>query len=97
MPFEVELPPLHSESRPQKAPKPSWPVLIGSALVSLAIALWAIFERDQADEVIIALVARTAENSGWYYVLTMGLIVFFVLGVAFSPARRTKLAPEPAE
>ena len=63
----------------------------------LAIALWAIFARDQADTVINALVVWTAENFGWYYILTAGLVVFFVVVVAFSPAGRTRLGPDHAK
>ncbi|MBP1324869.1 choline/glycine/proline betaine transport protein [Leucobacter exalbidus] len=80
-----------------KSPAPRWPVLIGSAAVILAIALWAILARDQADSVINTLVAWTAENFGWYYVLTAGLVLIFVIGLAFSPAGRTKLGPDHAK
>lgn len=83
-----------SEHRP---PSPRWPVLIGSAAVILLIALWAIFAQEQADAVINALVSWTAENFGWYYILTAGLVVFFVLGLAFSSAGRTKLGPDHAK
>ncbi|MGO2933284.1 choline BCCT transporter BetT [Microbacterium sp.] len=76
------------------APPPRWPVLIGSAVAILAIALWAIFAPAQAGDVIGVMVGWIATNFGWYFALTAAVVVVFVLILAFSSVGRTKLGPD---
>src|SRR5690554_1611932 len=89
--------PLPAASTRSSAPPPRWPVLIGSAVAILAIALWAIFAPVQAGEVIGVMVGWIATNFGWYFVLTAAVVVVFVLILAFSSVGRTKLGPDHAK
>ncbi len=90
---EDTSPPLPTTPR-SAAPPPRWPVLIGSAVAILAIALWAILAPVQAGEVIGVMVGWIATNFGWYFVLTAAIVVVFVLILAFSSVGRTKLGPD---
>lgn len=79
------------------APPPRWPVLIGSAVAILAIALWAIIAPENAGEVIGVMVVWISTNFGWYFVLTAAVVVVFVLILAFSSVGRIKLGPDHAK
>lgn len=82
------------ETRRRTAPPPRWPVLIGSAVAILAIALWAIIAPANAGEVIGVMVGWISTSFGWYFVLTAAIVVVFVLILAFSSVGRTKLGPD---
>lgn len=71
-----------------------WPVLIGSGASILAIAIWAILAPEQAGDAIGALVNWTSTTFGWYFILTAGVVLAFVLILAFSKTGRTKLGPD---
>ena len=79
---------------PSKVPRPRWPVLVGSAAVIVAVALWAILAPQSAADVIGAAVGWTSSSFGWYFVLTAAVVVVFVLVVAFSRSGLTKLGPD---
>lgn len=72
----------------------NWPVLIGSAAVIIAIALWAIIAPEQAGNVIGAIVGWVSRNLGWYYILTAGVVVFFVIMLAVRREGSIKLGPD---
>ena len=78
-------------------PKPRWPVLIGSGVVILIIALWAIIAPDNAAVVVGAAVVWVSENFGWYFILTAAIVVGFILVVAFTRVGGTKLGPDHAK
>lgn len=92
MPEDTSPPVLSNQT--SAVPPPRWPVLIGSAVAILAIALWAIIAPVQAGEVIGVVVGWIATNFGWYFVLTAAIVVVFVLILAFSSVGRTKLGPD---
>lgn len=69
-------------------------VFIGSATGVLAIALWAIVAKDNAEAVIGTLVGWVSTNMGWYYFLIVTAAVVFVLIAALSRVGRTKLGPD---
>lgn len=71
-----------------------WPVLIGSGIAIVAIALWAIIAPDVADTVLGAMVGWVSGTFGWYFVLTAGVVVTFVLYLAISEHGRMKLGPD---
>jgi len=85
-----------TDSRTVHDPAPRWPVLIGSAVVILATALWAIIARDSAGAVITTVVAWISTSFGWYFVLTAAVVVVFVLYLALSSAGRIRLGPDHA-
>src|SRR5690606_31239892 len=62
----------------------NWHVLLISSMVILAFSIWAIAVPDEARTTMKTVVDWIATNLGWYYVLTMTLVIGFVLWVAFS-------------
>ncbi|MFL0426180.1 choline BCCT transporter BetT [Micrococcus luteus] len=74
----------------------NWPVFAGTAGIVVGFALWAMLLPDQADSVISATVSWIAESFGWYYVLTAGVVVVFVVVVALSRLGRVRLGPDHA-
>ncbi|WP_261623421.1 choline BCCT transporter BetT [Nesterenkonia marinintestina] len=70
------------------------PVFIGSAAVIVGFVAWAMIFPSQAETVIFGSMAWVAEHFGWYYVLTAGIVVVFVLVVATSKVGQVKLGPD---
>ncbi|WP_236967277.1 choline BCCT transporter BetT [Microbacterium aurantiacum] len=79
---------------PATTVRPNWPVLIGSSVLIVGIAVWAIILPDQAGGVIGSAVGWVATNLGWYYILTATLVLGFVIYLALSPMGKTKLGPD---
>ena len=69
-------------------------VFIGSAAGILAIAMWAMLAKDNADSVIGSMVGWVSTNMGWYYFLVVSLVVIFVLVTALTRVGKTKLGPD---
>lgn len=74
--------------------KVNWVVLTVSAAVILAFSLWAIIAPDNADSVMASVVDAIASGFGWYYVLTVAIVIGFVLWVALSRTGRVRLGPD---
>lgn len=72
----------------------NWSVLALSSLVILAFSSWAILVPDEARATMKAAVDWIAANLGWYYVLTMTLVIGFVLWVALSKEGDVRLGPD---
>ncbi len=72
----------------------NWSVLIVSSVVIAAFSVWAIVMPAQASSVMELVVNWIATNLGWYYVLTMALVIFFVVWVALSKAGNIRLGPD---
>ncbi|MCG7308923.1 choline BCCT transporter BetT [Brachybacterium sp. ACRRE] len=79
-----------------RGPRANPPVLIGSAALIGAVALWAILAPAQAGVVIGAIVTWTSQNLGWYYIVTAGIVVAFVLLLALGRTGAVKLGPDHA-
>ncbi|WP_448855451.1 choline BCCT transporter BetT [Corynebacterium camporealensis] len=77
-----------------ETPKANWPVLITSAVLILAVALYAIIGRDHAEETLGNVTAWIGTNLGWFYVATATIVVVFVLFIAFSKAGNIRLGPD---
>ncbi|MDQ0092993.1 choline BCCT transporter BetT [Paeniglutamicibacter psychrophenolicus] len=75
-------------------PKVNWRVFIISAVIILAFSLWAIIVPDNAATAMAAAVAWISTNLGWFYVVTVTLVVLFVLWVAFSKEGSVRLGPD---
>ena len=78
----------------QPGPKVNWRVLVISAGIVLAFSVWAIAMPVQAEESLHAVVTWIAVNLGWYYVLTITLVIMFVLWVALSKEGSVRLGPD---
>lgn len=83
--------PLRSE--PKHAPV-NKPVFITSAAIIVAFVLWASIWPDQADTAIFGSMDWIGANLGWYYVVTVTLVVIFVLVVALTRVGRVKMGPD---
>lgn len=79
-----------------KGPRVNWVVFLTSAGIILAFSLWAIFAPTSAESTLLEIVTWIAENVGWFYVVTVSLVILFVLWVAFSPEGRVRLGPDHA-
>ncbi|WP_081724290.1 choline BCCT transporter BetT [Advenella kashmirensis] len=69
-------------------------VLVVSSIIILAFSIWAILNPDHARITMKGAVHWIALNLGWYYVLTMTLVIGFVLWVAFSKEGDVRLGPD---
>ena len=72
----------------------NWSVLLISSAVILAFSIWAISMPDDARTTMKTVVDWIAKNLGWYYVLTMALVIGFVLWVALSKEGDVRLGPD---
>ncbi|RYE88241.1 MAG: BCCT family transporter [Hyphomicrobiales bacterium] len=72
----------------------NWRVLVISSVIILAFSIWATLMPDDARIWMKATVDWIATNLGWYYVLTMALVIGFVLWVAFSKEGDVRLGPD---
>jgi choline/glycine/proline betaine transport protein len=72
----------------------AWSVLVISSLVILAFSIWAILLPDDARTTMKTAVDWIATNLGWYYVLTMTLVIGFVLWVALSREGDVRIGPD---
>ncbi len=72
----------------------NWGVLVISSVVILAFSVWAILSPADARTSMKTAVDWIAANLGWYYVLTMTLVIGFVLWVAFSKEGDVRLGPD---
>nr|WP_281067183.1 BCCT family transporter [Brachybacterium fresconis] len=67
-----------------------------SSAIILAFSLWTILAPDMAASTMLKVVTWIAEDLGWFYVLTVTIVIIFVLWVAFSPGGRVRLGPDHA-
>jgi choline/glycine/proline betaine transport protein len=72
----------------------NWAVLVISSVVVIAFSVWAMATPDGARTTLYAAVDWIATNLGWYYVLTITLVIGFVLWVAFSKEGGVRLGPD---
>ncbi|MCQ4621043.1 choline BCCT transporter BetT [Corynebacterium sp. CCUG 71335] len=70
------------------------PVFITSGVLIVGFVLWSAFFPGQAEKVIFGSMDWIGANLGWYYVLTAGLIVLFVLVVALSRFGDIRMGPD---
>ncbi len=78
----------------QPGPKVNWRVLVISAAIVLAFSVWAMALPVHAEETLHSIVTWIATNLGWYYVLTITLVILFVLWVALSKEGGVRLGPD---
>lgn len=72
----------------------SWRVLVTSSVVILAFSIWASLLPQHAHTTMKEAVDWIATNLGWYYVLTITLVIGFVLWVALSKEGDVRLGPD---
>ncbi|MHA1176711.1 choline BCCT transporter BetT [Psychrobacter faecalis] len=72
----------------------NWSVLIVSSVVIVAFSIWAILMPINASTTMKTVVDWIATNLGWYYVITMVMVIGFVLWVALSKEGSIRLGPD---
>ncbi|SDM40336.1 choline/glycine/proline betaine transport protein [Oryzisolibacter propanilivorax] len=72
----------------------SWSVLLVASVIILAFSLWAIATPSLARASMKQAVDWIATNLGWFYVLTMTLVIGFVVWVALSKEGNVRLGPD---
>ena len=75
-------------------PKVNWRVFIIAASVIIAFSIWAMLEPDSAKGTMKTAVSWIAENLGWFYVLTVTVVIGFVLWVALSKVGSIRMGPD---
>lgn len=74
--------------------KVNWFVLGISAAIILAFSIWAMMAPDHAFDTMESIVGFIGESLGWYYVLTVFIVIAFVLWVALSRTGKVRLGPD---
>ena len=72
----------------------NWSVLLISSVLILAFSVWAILTPGNARVSMKGAVDWIAMSLGWYYVVTMALVIGFVLWVALSKEGSVRLGPD---
>ncbi|MBZ2194971.1 choline BCCT transporter BetT [Occultella gossypii] len=90
----VELSKGPTELAEHRGARVNWRVFIISAAVIVAFSLWAMLAPAGAASVMRDLVGVVATNLGWFYVVTVVLVIAFVLWVAFSKEGGVRLGPD---
>lgn len=75
-------------------PKVNWLVLVVSSAIILAFSIWAMLAPTNARAVMLQVVTWIGTNLGWYYVLTVTIVIGFVLWVALSKEGKVRLGPD---
>ncbi|WP_372699127.1 choline BCCT transporter BetT [Arthrobacter sp. JSM 101049] len=83
-----------AELAEHRGPRVNWRVFIISAAIVLAFSIWAMILPDQAATIMQTAVTWIATNLGWFYVLTITLVILFVLWVALSKEGSVRLGPD---
>ncbi|GEK80676.1 choline transporter BetT [Agrococcus baldri] len=83
-----------TELMEHREPRVHWRVLIIASVVILAFSLWAMLMPQQANATMLAVVGWISTNLGWYYVLTVTIVIGFVLWVALSKEGKVRLGPD---
>lgn len=71
-----------------------WPVLLVSSAIIVAFSLWAMLVPDHAQSTMRTVVGWVSTNLGWYYVVTVAIVIGFVLWVALSKEGSVRLGPD---
>ncbi|AWB84839.1 choline BCCT transporter BetT [Corynebacterium liangguodongii] len=72
----------------------NWPVCATTGALVVAFVVFSAVFPEQAERWIFGSMDFIAANLGWYYVLTAGVIVVFVLAVALSRVGETRMGPD---
>jgi choline/glycine/proline betaine transport protein len=75
-------------------PRVNWRVLIIASAIILAFSVWAMVAPAHASTVMQGVVGWIGTNLGWYYVLTITIVIGFVLWVALSKEGKVRLGPD---
>lgn len=77
-----------------RGPRVNWRVFITSSAIILGFSVWAMLLPGQASATMQAAVTWISTNLGWFYVVTITLVILFVLWVALSKEGGVRLGPD---
>ncbi|WP_425548395.1 choline BCCT transporter BetT [Brachybacterium paraconglomeratum] len=77
-----------------RGPRVNWVVFLSSSAIILGFSLWTILAPQMAADTMLSAVTWISTNLGWFYVLTVSLVIIFVLWVAFSKEGSVRLGPD---
>ena len=77
-----------------RGPRVNWRVFIVASLIILAFSVWAMVTPVSAQSTMKTTVDWIAENLGWFYVVTVTVVIGFVLWVALSKEGGVRLGPD---
>src|SRR6185312_438507 len=83
-----------AELAEHRGPRVNWRVFIISSAIVLAFSVWAMAAPDNAAGIMLTAVTWISTNLGWFYVVTVTLVILFVLWVAFSKEGSVRLGPD---
>ncbi|ALE07839.1 choline transporter [Arthrobacter sp. ERGS1:01] len=88
-----------SEQKPAKplgytGPRVNWRVFLIASAIIIAFSLWAILVPGNAEGTMETVTAWVAQNVGWFYVLTVTVVIVFVLWVALSKEGSVRMGPD---
>lgn len=75
-------------------PKVNLRVFVIASVIIIAFSVWAMLMPANAQATMKTVVAWVAENLGWFYVLTVTVVIGFVLWVALSKEGSVRLGPD---
>ncbi|MEV5009262.1 choline BCCT transporter BetT [Streptomyces sp. NPDC055692] len=78
----------------EPGPRVNWRVFVIASAIIVAFSLWAMLVPAHAAGTMQTMVAWIAENLGWFYVLTVTVVIVFVLWVALSKEGSVRLGPD---
>ncbi|MET3163334.1 UNVERIFIED_ORG: choline/glycine/proline betaine transport protein [Arthrobacter sp. UYEF10] len=77
-----------------RGPRVNWRVFIIASAIIIAFSVWAVLTPTGAAGTMKTVVAWVAESLGWFYVLTVTVVIGFVLWVALSKEGSVRLGPD---
>jgi choline/glycine/proline betaine transport protein len=83
-----------AETATRRGPRVNWVVFLTSSAIILAFSLWTILAPRTAAGTMLQVVTWISANLGWFYVLTVTLVILFVLWVALSKEGGVRLGPD---
>lgn len=83
-----------AEFAESRGPRVRWRVFIISSAIILAFSIWAMVTPAGAADTMHTAVEWIATNLGWFYVLTVTIVIVFVLWVALSKEGKVRLGPD---
>jgi choline/glycine/proline betaine transport protein len=87
----VSAPAALSEDR---GPRVNWRVFISASVIIIAFSLWAMLMPTNAENTMTTVTGWVAQNLGWFYVLTVTVVIGFVLWVALSKVGSVRMGPD---
>ncbi len=84
----------HTKLVGEGGPKVNWRVFIIASVIIIAFSIWVMMVPSSAQSTMKTLVGWIAENVGWFYVLTVTVVIGFVLWVALSKVGSVRMGPD---